>query len=347
MQLITNSPRRSSRVIGRLLWPVIAFVVGVLIMGVVARRSSDIKSSQATQEAKNNITVSAKEGEVDYKRGDTAWQTVTDSTLLEAADAVRIVGKGHLTINLKNLGIVRIGSDTAVSLVEVNDQQLTLQHERGVLYLRLPSEDSHATVRTPAASYAIQGTTAAVYVGDTTDGIMALQSNVTISSDGQDLQSISVGQAYYVATKDEKALRTVMPISDITVATDEFLQWNATQDRDLGISKEDLGILSQVPASEAGAIRLTATTTDKGIVLAWKIEGSLDVSRGFKVLKSESRNPEFPGSSYQSEPQSGARTHTWDIADGQSYHFRVCQYLADGTCGTYSNDVAIAAPSAL
>lgn len=345
MQLITNSPRRSSVAIGRLLWPVVAFVVGVVVMGAVTRRSTSNQNQASQAVPQSTITVSALEGEVDYKHGDAAWQTVQNNTVLETDDAIRVVGKGHVALNLKSKGTARLGTDSALTITEVNDQKISLKEDRGMLYLRLPTDSSVATVQTGAASYAVKGASAVIYAGDT-DGAAAITATVAISADGNELQTINPGQAYYVATKDPKSLRTVLPINDITVAADEFLQWNATQDRDAGISNDDLGILGKAATTTAGSISLTAAATDKGIVVSWKVAGTVDVSRGFKVLKSEGRNPEFPGSSYQSEPQSTVRTHTWDITDGKTYHFRVCVYQADGTCNTYSNDVAVAAPSA-
>lgn len=316
-------------------------------MNAVARRSySSIGNTPETAAVQHeSVKVSLSDGEVEYKRGSDNWQALASSTLLETGDMVRIVGAGHVALDLKGYGIVRLGSDTAVTLTEVNEQNVRLGHDRGAMYLRLPKDDSEVVVSTPSAQYTFTGTSAVTYAGDGTDGIAVFVGSAQVTSAGVDDQVIATSQSYYVATKDTKSLQVVLPLSDIIVTADTFLQWNATQDRELGMTDDQLGVLGQAATAQSGgALQLTAAATDKGIVLSWRIEGEVDVSKGFKVVQSTSRNPVYPGSSYHTEPQTGTRTHTWELTDGQTYHFRVCQYLADGSCGLYSNNVAITAP---
>ena len=76
----------------------------------------------------------------------------------------------------------------------------------------------------------------------------------------------------------------------------------------------------------------------------WDISGTklmykqiVDSSRyGYKIVKSTSKNPVYPGNSYLYISNSNQTSATWSIKDGQTYYFRVCQYLG-GKCGTYSN----------
>ena len=344
MQLITNSTRRSSSLIPRLIWPVVAFVVGLVVMGAIMRPHTDSSQSATEQAVPDTVTISALEGEVELQQQDGTWQAVRDGATVADGATVRIVGAGHAALNCKGLAVARIGADTSITLTEINDQTLHFTVDRGALYLRLPEDVSTATVTTPHAQYDVTGASAVVYAGDT-DGVAVIVGGVRVTSAETDAQTITAGQSYYVATKDPLALRVVLPVSDVIVAADQFLQWNAGQDRSAGITNDQLGVLGAVPSTDTGSIQLTAAATDKGIVLTWRVEGPLDVTKGFKVVKSQSRNPEFPGSSYQSEPSASARTHTWDVADGQTYHFRICQYQTDGSCGVYSNDVAVTAPS--
>ncbi len=90
-------------------------------------------------------------------------------------------------------------------------------------------------------------------------------------------------------------------------------------------------------------IELSGTTVDGGLSLNWNVS-NVDVSKGFKVVKSTSANPVYPGNDYLYLSDPSARNTTWNIKDGKTYHIRVCQYLG-GACGVYSNDITLTAPN--
>ncbi len=91
-----------------------------------------------------------------------------------------------------------------------------------------------------------------------------------------------------------------------------------------------------------GKIILKGKQDPKGINLFWETE-KIDLSLGFKILKSEEINPFYPGSENKNASGREARSYLWEINDGKDYHFRVCQY--DGKeCLIYSNDIIIEAP---
>jgi len=87
---------------------------------------------------------------------------------------------------------------------------------------------------------------------------------------------------------------------------------------------------------------LTGKQVSGGVSLAWTVK-DLDVSTGFKVVKSAETNPVYPGNDYQYLPEASQRSYTWKIADGKTYYFRVCQYL-EGKCREYSNNLKLTAP---
>ncbi len=89
-------------------------------------------------------------------------------------------------------------------------------------------------------------------------------------------------------------------------------------------------------------ITLYGTVVDGGISFTWNVQ-NVSTPNGFKLVKSETANPVYPGNDYQYISESGARSYTWGIKDGKTYHFRVCQYI-DGKCGVYSNDITVKAP---
>ncbi len=90
-------------------------------------------------------------------------------------------------------------------------------------------------------------------------------------------------------------------------------------------------------------ITLSGVKVDGGVSLTWNVSG-IDTSKGFKIVKSTSPNPVYPGNNYSYLSNGSTRSYTWNITDGVTYHFRVCQYLSNGTCGVYSNNITVTAP---
>jgi hypothetical protein len=87
---------------------------------------------------------------------------------------------------------------------------------------------------------------------------------------------------------------------------------------------------------------LYGTKVDKGVSFSWNISG-IYISKGFKLVKSLSANPTYPGSESQFiDPSS--RSFTWKIKDGKTYHFRICTYHGTSGCSVYSNDITVTAP---
>lgn len=74
----------------------------------------------------------------------------------------------------------------------------------------------------------------------------------------------------------------------------------------------------------------------------WVVEGKAE--RGFKVIWSKNPNPEYPtreGDYFHFVKGGEAREEVIKTGSGHLYHVRVCNYLGEGKCGTYSEDVAI------
>lgn len=91
----------------------------------------------------------------------------------------------------------------------------------------------------------------------------------------------------------------------------------------------------------AGTITLTGEALPGGVKITWNITG--DGSKGFKFVKSEEINPEYPGDSAE-YIDANTRTITRYGLSAKTYHFRVCRYTGNG-CDTYSNDLELTIPA--
>jgi len=98
------------------------------------------------------------------------------------------------------------------------------------------------------------------------------------------------------------------------------------------------------PAPVVSKISLYGTKVDGGISFSWNVQ-NLNTSHGFKLVKSTGAYPVYPGNSYKYLSSGSQRSYTWNIKDGRTYHFRICQYNGNGKCLKYSNDITVTAPS--
>lgn len=100
---------------------------------------------------------------------------------------------------------------------------------------------------------------------------------------------------------------------------------------------------STPPAVPTTSFKLTGTKVDKGVSFSWSISG-IAVTKGFKIVKSTSANPTYSSKGdYAYVESSSARSYTWKIQDGKTYHFRICVYTGSG-CSHYSNDITVTTP---
>ncbi len=101
-------------------------------------------------------------------------------------------------------------------------------------------------------------------------------------------------------------------------------------------------VTAPTPPASTSKISLSGSATDTGIKLTWSVSG-IDTSQGFKLLKSTSTNPTYPGSAYKLLGGSD-RSFSLSVEDGKTYYLRLCQYTGDG-CAVYSNTVKVTAPT--
>jgi len=91
------------------------------------------------------------------------------------------------------------------------------------------------------------------------------------------------------------------------------------------------------PITDKG-ITLSATADKNGINFSWTVN-DLSIEYGFKIVRGTAANPVYPGNDFKYITDNAARSYTWPITDGKTYHFRICQYNGTGECLLYSLDV--------
>lgn len=115
----------------------------------------------------------------------------------------------------------------------------------------------------------------------------------------------------------------------------------------LVIIRKQENVATQPPSSNnggstSGSISISAHQVSNGVKISWTVS-NLDVSQGYKVLKSTSPNPTYPSNNLYYIGDSSARNTVVPVTDGKSYYFRICRYNGSG-CDSYSNTVQVTAP---
>lgn len=94
-------------------------------------------------------------------------------------------------------------------------------------------------------------------------------------------------------------------------------------------------------SSQLGSIELSGAAIDATTAkLSWTVNNFYS-EKGFKVVMSNQPDPVYPGNDFHYLTDPNIRSDKWyDLYQSGTYYFRVCEYLG-GSCGVYSNNVAI------
>jgi hypothetical protein len=97
-------------------------------------------------------------------------------------------------------------------------------------------------------------------------------------------------------------------------------------------------VTADVPYTPLSSINLSAGT---GGVVNWSV--AYQPKYGYKLVWSTTSGPVYPGSSASFyEPHKTSGDITWSGATaGNTYFVRICEYMNNGTCGVYSNEIQV------
>lgn len=291
------------------------------------------------------------EGAVEYKESNGDWKRATANTTLKEGDSVEVVGTGKAVINFDDGSAVRLNNGSSVTLTSLDPTHVVVTNNKGYLYSRVAKSDSRQfEVKAGAVTYQSLGTAYKTVNEDKLKGVEVYESKVKILGATDKEILVDQGSKYYlVNASNKKVEKTIAKIDTKELSKDEFTMWNKTQDLKVEEYKDEMGVLANdykddttTPAPATPSIVLTGYSAADGVKLSWKVNG-LNVSNGFKIVKSLEMNPVYPGDSYVYLDNANVRSYLWELGDGRTYYFRVCQYLG-GSCGKYSNNVKIKAP---
>jgi len=297
-----------------------------------------------------SATLSYQQGDVRVSQDDADWVKVETDAVLHEGDGVKTGENSKAIIELENGDVVRLGNLTEISFVYTNEIAVSILQKIGQTYHRVVKSQSrvYQVVSSFGSAQAI-GTAFDVNVTDLSMDVNVVESTVKVKSSEEEEQ-IGEGKSAKLAKN-----ATVPEVSDINSETlkNEWYAWNKEEDQkkqlDLGVLDPESTTNTSTDDEEADetpaatpTLTLSVAEETKALKLTWELTNGT-APQGFKLVRSESENPVFPGNDYQYVSSGDARTYSWEMQDGKAYHFRVCVYNGSA-CTVYSNDVTKTAP---
>jgi hypothetical protein len=256
---------------------------------------------------------------------------IRENDILKENDTVSTDSDSRLVLALDEGSVIRLDEKTTITLTALKPEKISINEDKGLTFYRVNPGNNHLFT-VIAGSYEAQSL-GTVYSVENKDEVKVLvfENSVKVTK-GEEEQQILKKNQQWTAVKN-----TVNTIDLKKADLSDFYQWSLQEEKIISITPTP----TSKPTIISG-ISLSGKTSDKGIFLNWKTEG-LNTSYGFKILKNISGNPKYPDDAVVFV-SADSLSYLLDIADGQTWHIKVCQYL-DNKCGVYSNEISVTAPS--
>lgn len=333
-------------------------ILGVATFFVFGRSDSSNKVSQVNiaqpSEEKAKLLgaeVTLLEGTVEISKNGKTWEKLEVGTGISEGDNLRTNANGRAIIALDDGSAIRLNNNSQILIEEQTVKSVVINNDKGEVYTRVvPSTERFFSVRVKSEAFTAKGTAYKTINTDNIEGVEVYHSTVTSKQGNKD---VSEGKKLLVKS-DQKDQENV--ISDINIdelKKDEFVIWNAEQDKKETEFSASLGFLKKLeepaptapakpaPVSQSG-IFLSGKAVEYSGVFSWSVKG-VNTSGGYKLIKSsKTLLPVYPdNSAAYIEP--GKFEYNLSMGDGGTYYFRLCAYRENKTCDSYSNTVTITA----
>lgn len=326
-------------------------IVVILILGVATWFLFQDDSAKVTEDTTADTTeevvvvatgtLAFQQGTVEVKEVGGEYAVIETDTVLRQGDSVKTGDESKAIIEIENGDIIRIGANSEITLSIISDTQIAVLQKSGSVYGRVVKDNTRVfQVINGVVVVEALGTAFDVIDGEAEVDVNVVESTVKVTTDDEE-KDVEEGKTATI-TKENK--KVALSDFDETKLENDWYTWNKEKDTEkkvaLGVfeKKEEVKEETTETPSEQ-KITLTASAVSSGISLSWTVEGTAS-EKGYKVVRSESADPVYPGNEYQYFSNGETRSYTWAIADGKTYHFRVCEY--DGEkCLLYSNNVSV------
>ncbi|MDP2631401.1 MAG: FecR domain-containing protein [Candidatus Uhrbacteria bacterium] len=273
------------------------------------------------------------EGAVELTSNDFDWTRAEEGSVLAEGDSLEVVGEGRAIVNLDDGSVLRLDSNTSITLASLDPNHMIISLINGELYSRVIEADRVFEISAGNVMYESMGTAYSTKHSDSENGVEVYHSTVKVTDESGNEVYVEQGQKYAVEDK------ILDDISESDVEEDEFIQWN--KEKDFDSFENELGIFSKDSDDVESSVESISLVYDGNGRVTWTAVG--EAALGYKVVWSKTNAPTFPTRSgdkykYLSDPDTISST-IYAFDGSGTYFVRVCEYLG-GECGVYSNEVS-------
>ena len=334
----------SSTTIILLLILLVVIITAFIVIYMYLRTPTKTYPTDSSQAQNETFTFKAK---VEYLTG-TAYKLVEDrkveileGDILGDNDVIQTDTNSRIVLSLDDESVIRMDSETELELNLLTPSLTSIINKEGVVFVRVNKDESHA-FRIVAGDFSFEAVGTAYSVENRDEiKVKVFENEVKVKIQNKEETKLTVNQEWSSTEKQ------VMTMNINTVQANDFYKWSLSEEKlaqsttPTSAPKSTTTPIKEKQETQTGKyIELSGTysSTDGGIKLQWKAVG-IDTSQGFKVIKNLSGNPVYPGDEAKFVGNNN-NYYFWQINDGKTWHFRVCQYK-DGKCELYSNELEI------
>ncbi|MEI7579315.1 MAG: FecR domain-containing protein [bacterium] len=201
----------------------------------------------------NEISISNFAGEIKVKTGDAEARVITKTQeKLLQGDIITTGKNAKAVIAFKSGSILRLNSNTEVTLTTIDATTKFITLTSGDVYLRRHSSDVDITIDTEKNQYATLGTAFRAINTDKIQGVEVYYSKIkfTIKTPAS-TKIITEGKKYYtIFAADKTKENKILDLDKATILTDAFMIYNKEEDELLGDFDEEMGFLADVKTLE-------------------------------------------------------------------------------------------------
>lgn len=348
----------------------VAVIVSAAIVFWLALKPADTEERQGSvaapvEQPKLGVAISVADGTVEFSLDDGAWQPLTNESQLSEGTTVR-TGEGSRTVlALDDGSAVRLDALSSIKLASLAADNIRIDHLSGSVYSRVVPSERTYTVNVDDTSYQALGTAFVTIKTESENGVQVMQSSVKASGTES---TIGEGKQYYKTSGNPGLEGKVTDIDLGSLAGNEFITWNLSEDEKDAKFKDKLGVLANIKqlvadqeaahaASEAERKKLEAEQAKKAAedskkdksehdhhkskvtrgqmslsaqadTLNWSYTGQ--APHGYKLVYAEHDNPTFGSdeTKYFSDPNTLSAQVSKYFKKHKTYKVRVCAYTA-------------------
>lgn len=272
-----------------------------------------------------------------YKIIDDRRIEVLENDILNEGDIIETDKDSRLVLSLDEGSVLRIDEESKLTLSLLTSPLSTINQESGFIFYRVNKDEAHK-FEVVAGDVKIESLGTAYSVENKDEvKVKVFENKVKVLAQNSE-KEVEQNREWVKSTNQ------IQNINQNELAKNEFYTWSLSEE---GLKLTPTPAPTKTPVAKdkeetqtGSYIKLSGIATSEGVKLQWKVVG-LDISKGFKVVKNLSGSPVYPGDDAQFI---GAENsfYLWQLTDGKTWHFRVCQYQ-DGKCGVYSNEITVTA----